>query len=673
MGLDAGKPLDSAAGQVPGPSAERRRWRARAVVAGAVVLMLAGVGAWAARHWPRPAPATEGLPAGRPEDPRLTYAGPFLNVHPDVAYVGDESCAGCHRQETLSFRQHPMGRSLLPISRVAARQRYDAGANNPFEALGVQFRVERQGDRVVHRQIGRDEQGQAVYEGDTPIDYVLGSGTRGYSYLTDRDGYVFQSPVSWYSEKQVWDKSPGFSVEGRSGRPVNGMCLFCHANRVRPREGYVNRYEEPLFDGHAIGCERCHGPGGRHAKDPGGRDHVTGADYTIVNPRHLDPELRAAVCEQCHLVGEAGVVRRGRGLFDFRPGMPLAAFWSLFVRETDSDAERKAVGHVEQMYLSRCFLRSEWKPEEGKRKLGCTSCHDPHRHVGPQERVAHYRGRCLDCHRERGCSVPEATRRLQSQEDSCIDCHMPRYPAADVAHTASTDHRILRRPDKDAPAVTSRPGGEAAIIPFYRRGLDPGDKDAGRDLGIALPHVMAQSLTRRQALAARVGRQAVDLLEAAVRNDPEDVPAREALAEALALVNRQPEALAVYEAVLSGAPQREASLMGAAMLAQSLQQREPALSYWRRAVAVNPWHPYYRASLARMLADQKAWDEARPHCEAWLRLDPANIDARVLWVSSLARTGDKAAAKAEFAKIERLRPPDLPVLQARFAVELRAR
>jgi hypothetical protein len=599
--------------------------------------------------------------------------GPFLNVRPDVTYVGDDSCAACHREKTLAYQQHPMGRSLLPISRIAGRQRYDAGANNPFEALGVQFRVERQGEGVVHRQVGRDEQGQPVYESDTRVDYVLGSGTRGYSYLTDHGGYVFQSPVSWYSGKQVWDMSPGFSVEGRTGRPVDAKCLFCHANRVRPREGSVNRYEEPLFDGHAIGCERCHGPGDRHLKDPGHGDPVTGADYTIVNPHHLEPELRAAVCEQCHLVGESRVLHRGRGLDDFRPGMPLAAFWSVFVRDADSDAERRAVGHVEQMYLSRCFLRSEERPADGKHKLGCTSCHDPHQHVGPQERVAHYRGRCLDCHRERGCGVPETTRRLQSREDSCIDCHMPKYPPSDIAHTAATDHRIVRHTGKGAPSATSRSGGEDDIIPFYREGFDPNDKSVTRDLGIALPHVMVQSLARRKAPPPRVGQRAVDLLDAAVRNDPEDLEAREVLAEALALLNRQAEALAVYEAVLVRAPHREVSLMGAAMLAQSQQRREPALSYWRRAVAENPWHPYYRASLAKMLAEQRAWDEARPQCEAWLRLDPASVEARVLWVSCLLKTGDKAAARVEFAKIERLRPPDLPVLQARFAVELRSR
>jgi tetratricopeptide (TPR) repeat protein len=608
-----------------------------------------------------------------PEDPRLAYAGVFLNVHPDVPYVGDQRCSECHKEKALSYQQHPMGRSLLPISRIASRQRYDGETNNPFEALGVLFRIERQGESAVHRQIGRDDKGQTIYQCNNTVDYVLGSGTRGYSYLFDRGGYVFQSPVSWFAEKQIWDSSPGFSVQARPGRPVTGPCLFCHSNRVRPREGYINRYEVPLFDGHAIGCERCHGPGGLHAKDPGDKNTLIGADYTIVNPRHLKPELRAAVCEQCHLPGEARVVRRGRSTFDFRPGLPLEAFWSIYVAAADEKEPRKAVNHVEQMYQSRCFLTSEERPDEGKRKLGCTSCHDPHRHVGRAERSAYYRERCLECHRQRGCSLPEAARRLPGKDESCIDCHMPKYPASDIAHAASTDHHIFRRADKVALGATSRSNREPGIIPFYRKSNEPNEKEAGRDFGIALARTMVDRLVQRKPLPTGAGQQAVDLLEAAVRNDPEDMQAQEARAEVLALLNRQGEALAAYQAILSKAPHREASLMGAAMLAQSQRQPEPALLYWGRAVAENPWQPYYRASLAKMLADKKAWDEARPQCEAWLRLDPASIEARVLWVSCLIKTGDLARARTEFAKIERLRPPNLSILQARFAIELRSR
>ena len=120
---------------------------------------------------------------------------------------------------------------------------------------------------------------------------------------------------------------------------------------------------------------------------------------TIVNPRHLARPLREAVCEQCHLLGTHRIERPGRGPFDYRPGFPTADFFAVFER---ADKPRnKAVGHVEQMKASRCYRGSEGR-------LGCTSCHDPHRAPAPEEKVAIYRGRCLDCHSKNGCSLPVA-------------------------------------------------------------------------------------------------------------------------------------------------------------------------------------------------------------------------------------------------------------------------
>src|SRR5262249_32405040 len=368
--------------------------------------------------WQAKAAKNPGFSAA-PEDPRLHYDGPFQNVRPDVAYVGSAACAACHEREAATFNEHPMGRSLLPVSSVAASQRYDAAAHNPFDALGTHFEVVREGDRVVHRQIGRDDEGKPVYQSDMQVDYVLGSGFNGRSYLTNRDGYLYQTPVSWFSQKQIWDKSPGFGVAKRHGRPVGAECLFCHSNRARAMDGYVNRYEQPVFDGYAIGCERCHGPGQLHVAGPGLLR--AGIDTTIVNPRHLDAELRSAVCEQCHLVGEVRVLHRGRGFYDFRPGMPSEAFWSIYVRAAEPGEKSNAVSHVEQLYQSACFAGSVDDAPRGRRKLGCVSCHDPHRHVGAAERVGHYGERCLQCHQERGCSVPEPTRRQTRKDDSCID------------------------------------------------------------------------------------------------------------------------------------------------------------------------------------------------------------------------------------------------------------
>ena len=185
---------------------------------------------------------------------------------------------------------------------------------------------------------------------------------------------------------------------------MDANCLFCHANRAEPIERTLNRYREPIFAGEAIGCERCHGPGELHVKQPGAEK---GIDRSIVNPKHLEPALREAVCQQCHLQGQARVLRAGREVFDFRPGLPLELFYDTFVWHPGVPHDQKAVGHVEQMTESRCF-------EKSAGKLGCASCHDPHEKPSTAASANYYRQRCLNCHTEQSCSAPVNERREES-------------------------------------------------------------------------------------------------------------------------------------------------------------------------------------------------------------------------------------------------------------------
>jgi tetratricopeptide (TPR) repeat protein len=129
--------------------------------------------------------------------------------------------------------------------------------------------------------------------------------------------------------------------------------------------------------------------------------------------------------------------------------------------------------------------------------------------------------------------------------------------------------------------------------------------------------------------------------------------------------------MAAFETVLAKNPRHETALLGAAVASQSLNQLEPAISNWRRVVEVNPWNVSYRMNLAQLLAYKKDWSAALPHSEAWLRLDPASVDARALRVTCLLKTGDKAGARAEFARLERMQPPNLNELRAKFEVESR--
>jgi hypothetical protein len=598
-----------------------------------------------------------------PRDPRRDYAGPFRNVSPSVGYVAEGRCADCHAAIARSFAEHPMGRSLLPTAQAPAPPE-DAAHDNPFDALGSRFRVERDGGGVRHRRTRLDPAGRPAAELTWDVRYVIGSGSHGHSYLAERDGYLFQTPVSWYAQKQAWGLAPGFGPPLLTGRPVVPECLFCHANRANYVEGSVNRYAEPVFDGCAIGCQRCHGPGEVHVAARERLEPVVGqVDPTIVNPAHLEPALREAVCEQCHLEGEARVVRRGRGLYDFRPGLPLDRFWAVFVRAGTEGERRRAVSHVEQMYESGCF-----RGGTGPDRLGCVSCHDPHERVPPARRVAYYRGRCLQCHGEKGCGLPRAERLRRSAEDSCIECHMPRYGAFDIPHTASTDHRIPRRPEPAPPPDGGpAPGDGFPLVAFYRDREGAGGAEGERDLAVALVN---RALARDASAARAVGR-ALPLLEAAVRRDPDDFAAGEARGAALALPGRTAEALAACEAVLARAPGRELALAGAAANAEALGRTDAALGYYRRAAAANPWAPDYRRGLALLLVKKGAWDEARPECDAWVRLDPMSAEARAARLSCLLAAGDKDEARAEFARIEALAPDNLPELQARFRKKLK--
>ena len=618
-------------------------------LAGAALALLT-VGAVCAWLW-RGRPAPPSPPAASPPspDPRLTYAGPYLNVRPDVGYVGDDRCAECHEEIARSYRRHPMANSLTPIASLAPRQSYGADRHNPFEAFQSCFLVERVGDGVRHRQTRLGDGRKPIYESEMDVHYAVGSGVHGYSYLSDRDGFVFQTPISWFGQKKVWDLSPRFSPEMLTGRPIPADCLFCHANRTRPVAGTFNRYEEPLFDGYGIGCERCHGPGELHARNPG-QETAGAADPTIVNPARLTPALRESVCNQCHFEGTARVVRRGRDPYDYRPGLPLGEVLAVFVKKTAAGADRRAVNHVEQMEQSGCF-RGGTKDD----RIGCTSCHDPHVFVGPDERAGVYRAACLKCHgrKQSECSVPVAERRRTSPDDSCVQCHMPPYSSSDVAHTASTDHRIPRRPAAGA-ADAPEGGAGAPLELLHFDGRGPQEADYRRDLALA---VMEQGLKGGGGpLPKEAGAEAAALFEGAAHDLPDDVPLLTAKGQLAMLRNQTAEARAAFEAALARAPEWETALAGAALTADSLGDKDAALDYWRRAAAVDPYSAMARKGAGGLLADRRLWEEALPHARQWARLEPDKPEARKLFIRCLLKTGDGDAAQAELRVLKALQP-----------------
>jgi predicted CXXCH cytochrome family protein len=605
----------------------------------------------------RSAPVAPGVSAF-PDDPRLTYATPLKNVKPDVKYVGDSACGQCHVTQSQSYHRHPMGRSLAAAAGWAGQERFDAAARNPFTSAGFDFAVERRGGKLFQKVSRHDTHGRVISELDAEVSYVVGSGEHGYSYLIEHDGYLFQSPFTWYTQKQAWDLSPGIPVEMHADRKIVAGCLYCHCNQVEAVAGTINRYRQPVFRGYAIGCERCHGPGELHVARRQGDEVVEGADDTIVNPRRLPPELREAICQQCHLNGEARVLRRGRETFGYRPGLPLQLFLSIFVPRPGLVDENRSVNHVTQMVESRCF-------KESRGAMGCISCHDPHSMPAAEEKAGYFRGRCLKCHEQHGCSLAAGLRR--DKNDDCTACHMPRFASTDIAHTAFTDHRVLRRA---APALRSNDSmtfmpGQTPLMPFHEASL-PG-LEADRDLGLAFIEVCQRNAAAQRTLPAL----ALPLLEAALQAWPDDDDAAEARATALWLTGQPRDGLVACKELLKRVPQRESSLVDAAYFSTLLGERDEAIGYWRQAIGVNPWAARYHRELASLLVGQQAWTEALAEARTSLRLNPASPEGRRALIACLARVGKKEEAQAEFEKLLALQPNDADILRRWFADQRR--
>jgi hypothetical protein len=372
----------------------------------------------------------------------------FQNADPAATFVGRDACADCHQDVHESFLKTAHARALHEAD--PAREPPDGEFDDPVS--GRSYQVYREAEQLRHRETLKIGDDQELELADHAVRYVVGSGDHAHTYLVETAaGFLAESPVSWYASRESWDLSPGFERNNTGfGRAVYAECLFCHAGRSEPENGNRGRVK---IHAKSIDCERCHGPGSLHVEkqnasaddspiDNPSADATSDIDLTIVNPAHLPRAQNEAICAQCHLDTVADVSVRGRSVRDFRPGDWMEDYRVHYGLQIPNTAMR-VVGHVEQLQLSSCYRSSE--------TLTCTTCHDAHRVLDKQERLDFYRAKCLDCHSQQPCGLPEAKRLEKSAQDDCMTCHMPTSPT-DVLHVAATHHRIAIHNDESTAA-----------------------------------------------------------------------------------------------------------------------------------------------------------------------------------------------------------------------------
>lgn len=458
-----------------------------------------------------------------------------------AAFVGSVSCRPCHLAIYDAYRQTPMARSS---------GRAGSLPDTAFAAADHRYRIS--SNRLLFP------------SGSASIDYFIGSGRAGRSYLTMREGFLFELPVSWYTRQQFWDSSPGFEHEKevKLDRAVDPSCLSCHASRLQPIWGTSNKYADPPFLEDGVGCERCHGPGSEHIRNP--------RSARLVNPADLSPKQRDSICAQCHLTGDARIERAGRRFGEYRAGDNLADFVTYFVWSPKQPA-MKVTSHVEKLAMSGC------KRAAGD-ALWCGTCHDPHTNANRTQAA------CVTCH-------PSAHR----QNESCAGCHMPHSRSSDVAHGVTTDHSIPRDP-RNLPTAAAPSGLRAFLGVQDERALglayaEVSDARARQFLLKATP-ADAPVLIRRAALEPDAAR-AAQIYEDALRAEPFNTVALVNLGVLRAGEGRLQEAAELWKRALETDPAIESAVLNLAKISKAEQAR----AILRRYLEFNPDSTAARAAM----------------------------------------------------------------------------
>jgi hypothetical protein len=536
----------------------------------------------------------------------------FASYAASSEYVGSKTCFGCHSEIYRSYTNTGMGRSVrlagdLPVASLAG------AASVPISASRRVFRIFR--DKTALYQSETEEN---VFSIQHKLEYAVGSGANGMTFLVRRGNYLFEAPLSFYSKSGKWDLSPGYEqADIGFGRMVPRECVQCHAGRVSALARRPGAYQDPPFEEISIGCENCHGPGGAHVRTLGKKSGL------IVNPDKLNPRLAENICVQCHQTGDTRVLQPGKTYADFRPGQWFLDTLAILkaVEKPDNHSQSDLLEHYTAMQASRCF-------RESAGKLSCLTCHDPHVEPSREEAPKYFRKKCLICHStartartagpgSRDCSLPKNVRLVQTPPDNCIGCHMPKRDVTQISHSALTNHRI---PAREQGPLAEPPAEETDGLIVVNRRPDQAPQlaaivrlQAYRDLAYRNPQYQQRYFT---------------LLDDIARMEPEDPLLHAALGHRFWAEGDAQKALAHLKKAL--ALNDPTLFLDLGNIFSKLGQDEEAIAYLKKGVDLNPYDSTLQKTLILKYIQSKRYSEARSSLDQYVASFPEDSFMRGL-------------------------------------------
>jgi predicted CXXCH cytochrome family protein len=527
-----------------------------------------------------------------PETTSAQQASPSPPLQPTLfaskKYAGNEACAKCHAEIYKSYAATAMAQASGPAMQGLLMGEFLHATSR------VHYRVYSENGQAW---MSFERSGDNEIRGKKELLYFIGTGHRGRTYLFSQDNFVFEAPINWYGQQQLWDMAPAYQKDREipMNLPAVSACLACHTSDSQsPLPGTENQYAQPLFTHAGVACERCHGPGNAHVESGG----------TIVNPSKLAPDLRDAICIQCHFEGRVAIQQPGHALADFQAGDRLSDFVHYFVLTGNPDDKIGALSQTEALSQSVC------KRKSGD-SLSCTSCHDPHFTPKKTEAGSYYRKKCLACHGEKFGA------KHKSNQADCRPCHMPEASTSDIAHTQATDHRILRRPVATQPIVEAP--ANPRLLPFPEHS----GKQNARDMGLAWETLSEQGM-RNAAV------EADQWLHKAVQEVPDDAGVLSALGYEEQKHGHIQQAREHYLHALEIDPLSNEAALNLGVIEAQAGNADAAINLWQGPFDRIPGRSEVGMNLALLYCSIGKMEKARTTLTRVLKFNPDLTSARNL-------------------------------------------
>jgi predicted CXXCH cytochrome family protein len=592
-----------------------------------------------------------------------------------AAFVGSETCAGCHRAQAELWRRSQHKRAMDQASEQSVLGDFNDAS---LDYYGVRSRFFRKDGKFLVETDGPDGK-LATFE----IKYTFGVDPLQQYLIEFPDGRLQALSIAWDGrpkEKggQRWfHLYPNEEIKHddvlhwtKLNQNWNFMCAECHSTGVRKNyHAATDRFATTCAE-ISVGCEACHGRGSNHVawaraqqswwpfgrQDDPAKGLAARFDERSSVVWHRDPQsgnrqrnyapalLRKEVetCGLCHArrseVSEEWIP--GRSLSDTHVVSPLARGLYSFEGQMRDDEETYNYGPFKQ---SKMFAAG----------VTCGDCHEPH----AAKLRAPGDGVCLQCHAPETHAGAGHSHHGSANAPDCISCHMPlrsymvidrrhdhgfRVPRPDLSAKLGTpnacnDCHADKPPEWAAAAIDgwygpTRKGFQRYADAFHAAWAD--QADAAALLTAVVSGGSAPAYARASALSALAAHPApanVGLARAAL-SDP-DPMVRIAALDVL-------EAMPTAQAWPLVAPLLSDSVRGVRIRAVSLLAAVPTAS--------------------QPAADRERFERAAAEFIAAQRLNADRPEARTTLGSFYARRGLSAEAEAEYRVAQRLSPQFTP-------------